>query len=189
MDKPQGDTKPMKDEPETANPRPHILKIICPICGHENPLEAVLCVRCQNVLQPETRRIGQQSVEEKSNWGTSEIEKKLYLHVRHVNETLELAIDQDAEFILGRFDPTTGQKPAVDLTDYGAADRGVSRQHAKLILKEGALKIADLDSANFTYLNGQKLVANQARILRDGDEIRLGRLVIEVQFAEEIKTL
>jgi hypothetical protein len=182
------DTKPI-DQDAAIEASLSARRIVCPICGHENLLEAVLCVRCQNVLQPETKRIGEQDVEEKSNWGTSEIEKKLYLHVRHVNETLELAIDQDAEFILGRVDPTTGQKPAVDLSDYGAADRGVSRQHAKLILKDGALKIADLDSANFTYLNGQKLVPNQARILRDGDEIRLGRLVIGIQFAEEMRSI
>jgi predicted component of type VI protein secretion system len=50
--------------------------------------------------------------------------------------------------------------------------------------KNGSLRLADLNSPNFTFLNNQKLIPNQSRILRDGDEIRLGRLVMTVQFGE-----
>ncbi len=173
----------MSNQPE-GQPR---YFITCPICGYENAGDTILCVKCQNVLQPATKRMGQQTVEERSNWGSSEVEKKLYLHIRHVNETLELTLDKDAEFAIGRVDPMTGQKPPIDLGEFGAADRGVSRQHAKLILKDGALKIMDLESANFTFLNGQKLIPNQARILRDGDEVRLGHLLVVFQFGEAMK--
>jgi hypothetical protein len=31
-------------------------------------------------------------------------------------------------------------------------------------------------------LNGQRLIADQPRILRDGDEIRLGKLIAHVYF-------
>lgn len=41
----------------------------------------------------------------------------------------------------------------------------------------------DLGSANATYLNGQKLVANQSRILRDGDELRLAKMIVRINFA------
>ena len=37
---------------------------------------------------------------------------------------------------------------------------------------------------NGTFLNGQRLVPNQPRILRDGDEIRLGHLVLYVRFVK-----
>ena len=40
-------------------------------------------------------------------------------------------------------------------------------------------------SANSTYLNGQRLLPSEPRILRDNDELRLGRLVIRVTFARE----
>lgn len=182
-------TQPAKENPEASASNPTVMYIVCPICGYENAAESILCVKCQNVLQPATRKIGQQKVEEKSNLGTSEIEKKLYLHIQHVNETLELTLDQDAEFVVGRFDPMTGQKPAIDFGEFGAAERGVSRQHTKLILKDSALKIMDLGSSNSTFLNGSKLIPNQARILRDGDEVRLGQLLFTVQFGEAMKRL
>ena len=53
---------------------------------------------------------------------------------------------------------------------------------AFLLRRDGALHIVDNDSANGTYLNGQRLVARQPRILRDGDDIRLGHLVVRVTF-------
>ena len=37
-------------------------------------------------------------------------------------------------------------------------------------------------SHNGTYLNGQRLIAHQPRVLRDGDDIRLGFLVLRVKF-------
>ena len=40
----------------------------------------------------------------------------------------------------------------------------------------------DLGSANATYLNGQKLIPFQARILRDGDELKLGNCGVRVGF-------
>ena len=43
---------------------------------------------------------------------------------------------------------------------------------------EDTLTLVDLGSVNGTHLNGQRLVPNQPRVLRDGDEIRLGRLVV-----------
>ncbi|NDJ63106.1 MAG: FHA domain-containing protein, partial [Chloroflexi bacterium] len=71
----------------------------------------------------------------------------------------------------------------VDLTNSGGVDKGVSRRHALVVRKEeNSLMIVDKDSPNGTYLNGQRLVPNQGRLLRDGDELRLGRLVIRVHF-------
>ena len=46
----------------------------------------------------------------------------------------------------------------------------------------GALAIVDNNSANGTFLNGHRLVPQQPRILRDGDDIRLGHLTMRVTF-------
>src|SRR5690606_26256318 len=100
-------------------------------------------------------------------------------------ESIELPLDE-GNFVIGRFDPNTNEKHAIELTSYGAADKGVSRKHAILSYENGTLRVTDLGSANYTYLNGHKLAPNQARILRDGDELRLGYLVISVQFGERI---
>ena len=42
--------------------------------------------------------------------------------------------------------------------------------------------MVDLGTPNGTYLNGQRLIPNQARVLRDGDDVRLGHLVLQVKF-------
>jgi pSer/pThr/pTyr-binding forkhead associated (FHA) protein len=85
--------------------------------------------------------------------------------------------------VLGRYDTDTGETPEIDLEEYDAQDLGVSRRHAAILIEDDAVKIMDLGSANATYINGQKLIARQARILRDGDELRLGRMVIRINFA------
>jgi pSer/pThr/pTyr-binding forkhead associated (FHA) protein len=83
---------------------------------------------------------------------------------------------------VGRYNPTTDEKPEIDLTDYGAVEKGVSRRHAFIIRRDGSLYLVDNDSPNGTFLNGQKLVAQQPRVLRDGDDIRLGHLVLRITF-------
>lgn len=85
--------------------------------------------------------------------------------------------------VVGRRDPFSGEKPNVDLSDHDAENRGVSRRHALIKRTESnALTIIDQGSVNGTFLNGQRLIPHQPRILRDGDELRLGRMVINVSF-------
>jgi pSer/pThr/pTyr-binding forkhead associated (FHA) protein len=51
------------------------------------------------------------------------------------------------------------------------ADERVSRRHARIDLQQGTFVISDLDSANGTYVNGQRI---QRHRLNSGDEIRIG---------------
>ena len=74
--------------------------------------------------------------------------------------------------------------PDVDLAPYGAAEQGVSRRHAVIRRGEDTLTLVDLGSTNGTHLNGQRLIPHQPRVLRDGDEVRLGKLVFHIFFKE-----
>ena len=58
---------------------------------------------------------------------------------------------------------------------------GVSREHARLFEREGAILIADLNSSNGTFLNGEKV---SRAALKAGDEIRLGKAVLSVEKCE-----
>ncbi|MEL7435295.1 MAG: FHA domain-containing protein [Chloroflexota bacterium] len=89
------------------------------------------------------------------------------------------------ELMLGRKDPDADESPPIDLSTVGGREKGVSRKHAMIIQDEGTLSIIDNKSANGTFLNGQKLAPEQPRVLRDGDELRLGHLVIRVSFLSE----
>ncbi|HZB01174.1 MAG TPA: DUF3662 and FHA domain-containing protein [Actinomycetota bacterium] len=55
-------------------------------------------------------------------------------------------------------------------------DRGASRKHAQIRLRDGAWVLTDLGSTNGTRLNGQTV---QSRPLSDGDKITIGTTVIE----------
>jgi pSer/pThr/pTyr-binding forkhead associated (FHA) protein len=94
----------------------------------------------------------------------------------------------DAEFaasvrnpvLLGRADPTTGSRPDVDFTSVGGQDLGVSRHHAIVIPTDEGPCVIDLDTANGTAINGQRLVSGQRYRLRTGDRLELGKLALIV---------
>ncbi len=52
----------------------------------------------------------------------------------------------------------------------------VSRQHAQIVLEGEQLFIIDLHSANGTYVNDERLIANERRRLRAGDKINLANV-------------
>lgn len=86
------------------------------------------------------------------------------------------------DMILGRRDPTTGATPEVDLTAYAGYRMGVSRRHSSLALENNQLNLWDLGSSNGTFINGTRLTPHQPSPLRDGDEVRLGQMVLRLFF-------
>ena len=77
--------------------------------------------------------------------------------------------DHDVVFELGAPVMTVGRDP----------DCGVfmdtpllSREHARIELREGAHVVVDLGSTNFTRVNGERI---KERVLQDGDEIHFSR--------------
>ena len=81
----------------------------------------------------------------------------------------------DADVLLGR---QGGDQP-VDL-DLGFYDPNgyVSRNHARVTADHRRYHLTDLDSANGTFVNGERLAPYVPRLLRHGDKIRLGRVVL-----------
>jgi pSer/pThr/pTyr-binding forkhead associated (FHA) protein len=125
-----------------------------------------------------------ENLEPRRRWGTAYFDRKsrLKLIMRDAGDTL--VVDVGNELILGRaHDQPQVPQPDVDLTPYEALEQGVSRNHLTLKRDQDTIFVTDLGSANSTYLNGQRLMPHEPRILRDNDELRLGRLVIRVEFA------
>jgi hypothetical protein len=90
----------------------------------------------------------------------------------------EIPLPTKDEILIGREDPVSGIFPDVDLTPHGGDEGGVSRRHARIIVEGGTYYLVDLNSTNFTYLNKQRLVPDQRQPLKDGDEIRCGRVAL-----------
>jgi predicted component of type VI protein secretion system len=101
-----------------------------------------------------------------------------------------ILLKQRRETILGRRDPATGIMPDVDMTPFAGYRMGVSRRHAAIRRTDNdQLELWDLGSSNGTYLNGVRLVAHRPNRLKDGDEIRLGQMVMRVRFGRAAHSL
>ena len=80
--------------------------------------------------------------------------------------------------VIGRRDPASGSYPDIDLSIEGPNGASVSRRHAQITVEAKQLYIEDLNSTNFTQLNGKKLQPGQKYPLKNGDEIRLGSVLL-----------
>lgn len=83
------------------------------------------------------------------------------------------------EYLIGREDPVSGSYPDVDLVPYGGEEGGVSRRHAQILRRGTTFLIEDLNSVNYTFVNRQKVAPGSPHPLKEGDEIRLGRVVLQ----------
>lgn len=164
---------------------------ICPHCQHKNPVDAVLCVKCQLRMdvQPDTVNIvdtgNRPSI---FNPGSRHLGTKLFLHIID-GESIEVDLQPNQQYVLGRLNTRTGERTAIDLTDHKAEEKGVSRSHARFDFTDDRLWVYDLNSANHTYINNQIVGDKQPRLVRDGDEIRLGGMVMKVQFGSQEEDL
>ncbi len=80
--------------------------------------------------------------------------------------------------VVGREDAPSNSFPDWDLTPYGAEEGGVSRLHARLTQSGEHWTIEDLDSTNHTFINHKRIPPKTPTPLNDGDEVRLGRVVL-----------
>jgi hypothetical protein len=86
----------------------------------------------------------------------------------------EFALTSD-ESTIGRWDADNGIFPDVDL-DAHDEDAKVSRRHARISRNNGSYFIEDLGSTNGTYVNrGRRLLPGNIQILKDGDEVIVGK--------------
>lgn len=121
-------------------------------------------------------------------WGTARFNKKMLLEIklRDTGDRFVFRYGDIEEIVIGRRDANSETIPEVDLEPHAGLNKGVSRRHAIIVRRDGALNLIDQGSYNGTFLNGQKLVPQQPRILRDGDDIRLGYLVVRVNFRKAV---
>jgi hypothetical protein len=87
---------------------------------------------------------------------------------------IAIVLDKDISLI-GRASYSDNVKPDVDLAPFDA-NNYVSRRHAFILRRQGAIVLEDLESVNGTFVNvTQQLAAHVLTSLRDGDEITFGQ--------------
>ncbi len=163
-----------------------------PDCRREISAREAYCPHCGTVLPKTQAAVGNTNVIDRDEddltfhpIGTASLDSNMRLRLRLPEFRVHFDFDAEdaSEVTLGRKDPDTNTLPRVDLTPYDGANKGVSRKHAVIMRKvNGRLYVRDERSNNGTFLNGQRLVPSQERVLRAGDELRLGSLVIQVDY-------
>lgn len=172
-------------------------EVVCSTCGHPNIAGSAFCESCGSQLSqvppmpqptpapvyqppaapaPTPAPIYQPPVQPTPAPGY--VTGRLVIQASNVS----LPIPQGKPTILiGREDPVSGIFPEIDLDPYGAQEEGVGRRHAQLLIQSGQVFIEDLDSVNGTFLNRQKIAARQPQPLKNGDELRFGKLIMIYQ--------
>jgi hypothetical protein len=166
---------------------------ICPNCGRQRPDSDTHCDVCGHILPLAVPELGTRTIkldneiyealEPSRRWGTAYFGQQNRIELRSRDHPQSLVLPVEDRLVIGRFhDEPDVPQPDVDLSPFDAMDRGVSRTHLAVAREKDTISIADLGSSNGTFLNGQRLMPHEPRILRDGDELRLGRLVLRVAF-------
>lgn len=175
---------------------------ICPSCGHRNRPGTLMCDNCgtnlvggsktsigtrnlvsaQSAIEANDAVLDQAQIKAIESAGGTVFTEDMVLRIEIEGGATPMLVYPKQEIILGRRDPNTGTLPDVDMTAYSGYRMGVSRTHASIRLQEKQLNLSDRGSSNGTFLNGTRLVAHRPYPVKDGDEIRLGQMVLKIYF-------
>jgi hypothetical protein len=194
-----------KKKPESASGNTRLTAIkTCPRCGKQNRPGVFLCEFCgTNLLTGEgssgTRSLaGNEENKTIAAAGTAaprpsdsprtggtvfEAQMQLRVEIPGAPQPIQLLPSEERELLFGRLDATANIVPDIDFTPHAAYQLGISRKHAAVVLKNRQLYIKDLRSSNGTFVNNIRLVPFELYPLRNGDEVKLGQLVIKVFFS------
>jgi len=164
--------------------------ITCPVCQQPEPEGEFFCSECGARLVAAWSEI----TSTESFIDTALIRETAHLRnsaplklapgqisLAFIGQGAPITLEGRSEYLLGR-DGSDDAVPDVNLNLYGGQDKGVSRLHAALRRSGPQLLLIDLGSTNGTRLNNQVLTAHQAVKVESGDEIRLGKLAVKINF-------
>ncbi len=166
--------------------------IKCPFCGTTHVANTLFCSECGTyLLEGDDRGTdplatdeigwrGEEDDEAEANRrdkgaGPVSIRLKIGDSGRQVEASLAKAVH------MGRLDPASDVFPEIDLTNDNGLEKGISRRHARILKREGTVVAEDLGSINGTFINGKRLAPYLPEVLRHGDQLQLGKLLIEVE--------
>jgi hypothetical protein len=166
-----------------------VVWVNCPNCGKTNQKHEVFCYACGHLLEPVKGAYDTRQLDDKDNqpldseyFGPDSV---LVLRVRGSTDGFETRPQKsDQEIVIGRSTKGSVLAPDIDLTNKQGVDLGVSRLHLSIRYdaEHNTVLVSDLGSANGSFINGQRIAPKEVRVLRHGDELRLGKMVMMVSF-------
>ncbi len=130
---------------------------VCPRCKHRNELESRFCVRC--------------------GYGFVGLRPAVLRVVEPVRAAWEMPVAK-SPMLFGRARPEEGYRPDFDMSFYDP-EGYISRRHGQVVRARNGYFIVDLGSSNGTFVNDRLLPAHKPRLLRNGDKITVGEVVIQ----------
>ena len=162
----------------------------CAFCGATHVPNTIFCRECGTYLLEEKDSrstdplgteelgwVGEDNPELREAAGSGE-PSSIYMEITNSKRTVETALSNG--ILLGRIDPSNDVFPEVDLTPDSGLEKGVSRRHAQILKHEGQVMIEDMGSLNGTFINGKRLAPYYPQELHNGDQLQLGKLLIDV---------
>lgn len=186
-EKPSG-LRSLKNEPlESVDIADDATWMTCSNCDAKSRTDAVFCYKCGFMLNTRGAHQTKQFTDALENYDTHYFGEESLLVLKPRGAEYDIDVHPQAhehDVVIGRITVNEAMRPDIDLAEYRAESLGVSRLHVAIrhVKNNNTLLIYDLGSANGTFINGQRLHPKEERILRDGDELRLGHLVITVHY-------
>jgi hypothetical protein len=171
------------DSPAKPNALPETLK--CPACGRVSRTGTLVCPNCGEIFEVGSETLvldGNGNLVNRKSWPKGEALVAGQKLVVFEIDGVRLALPVAEVLSVGRTSPNSEDRPDIDLCAFDAQRKGVSRHHVTITRKELLLYVSDAGSSNGTWLNGHRLIPHAKRVLRNGDELQLGRLLIKVHF-------
>jgi pSer/pThr/pTyr-binding forkhead associated (FHA) protein len=172
--------------------------IQCPVCRIVYISNTIFCPECGAYLLPEAKLDTDPMEAAQIRWprGSDEAQARdggtpdakpltLRLHIGQGDRARTLEVSLVKPIRLGRNDPAGHVFPEIDLTSGYGRQYGVSRQHACIFQRGQTVEVQDLASTNGTLLNGERLAPYVPEPLKDGDQLQLGKLLIEVSLVPQ----
>jgi len=164
--------------------------LICPECNSSQMLGSLFCSECGiKVLvydDPSTARLSISSIlsVHTAPLKQGEVEAveadRILVIIPSSGRAVTMAVKEEVQ--IGRADPGHAYFPELDLTQEKGNELGVSRLHASIQKTNRGIMLIDRGSTNGTLLNKHRLTPDKPYPVQDGDEIRFGKLLVQIYF-------
>jgi pSer/pThr/pTyr-binding forkhead associated (FHA) protein len=164
--------------------------LICPECNSNQMIGSLFCSECGiNVLAYDDRSTGRLPVSNILSVHTAPVKpgkvgiveaNRILVIIPSSGRAVTMAVKEEVQ--IGRADPGHSYFPELDLTQEKGIDHGVSRQHASIQKTNRGVMLIDRGSTNGTLLNKHRLIPDMLYPVQDGDEIRFGKLLVQIYF-------
>lgn len=164
--------------------------LICPECNSNQMIGSLFCSECGvNVLAYDDPSTGRLPISDILSVHTAPLKPekvetfeadRILVIIPSSGRAVTMAVKEEVQ--IGRADPGHAYFPELDLTQEKGIDRGVSRLHASIQKTNRGIVLIDRGSTNGTLLNKHRLIPDKSYPVQDGDEIRFGKLLVQIYF-------